>query len=173
MKCYIFCLAIIPMVLCSVPALDHASKTMNCPDCKIFPSENSNYTDFTVILQKKNTPTFFVGIRDGVLQITMDGNLIHNISIPSKENDHKTCMYSVKQGIHKECGNIIGEIIPQKNTDLMLACGNNADQTEQCWKINETNVVGKPDSYSFYSKNPERKYVISGIQTNALLHRLQ
>ena len=32
-------------------------------DCKKFPSENSNYTDFTVILEKKNTPTFFVGIR--------------------------------------------------------------------------------------------------------------
>jgi hypothetical protein len=41
--------------------------------------------------------------RDGVLQMTMDGNLIHNISIPSKENDYKTCMYSVTQGIEKVC----------------------------------------------------------------------
>ncbi|XP_028398967.1 uncharacterized protein LOC114522479 [Dendronephthya gigantea] len=161
MKFFCICvLTVITVVLCQVPFHDNMSKVTLCPDCTKFSSVNikSNFSNFATILKIENTPTFLVGASDALLLINLNGDLIRQTTIKSKENDYKLCLRQNSDS----CANIITMIIPLGEAGLVLACGTNAEIKYYCWEVNGTNIIGTPQEKTFYTAAEDVRYVVSG-----------
>ncbi|XP_046861403.1 uncharacterized protein LOC124454642 isoform X2 [Xenia sp. Carnegie-2017] len=152
---------IIPLLVSSTLLLTENSMIFSCSDCKEFQDGNTNYSYFNTIYDEGNTPFVLIGVRDGVLNVTLDAQLMHFISIPSIPYDHYICQRNVELGNWPPpCGNMISAIYPILHFDLILVCGTNSRRSQICWKLNGTKVGSTSSSYSFF-KIPLRKYVIS------------